>query len=97
MKYTRLGNSDLMVSRICMGCMGFGDAKTGQHTWTLDQAHSRALIQHGLSLGINFFATTIAYQNGTSEQYLGQTLRDVAKRDDVVVATKFLPRTMEEI
>lgn len=94
MKYTRLGNSDLMVSRICMG---FGDAKTGQHTWTLDQAHSREIIQHGLSLGINFFDTAIAYQNGTSEQYLGQTLRDVAKRDDVVVATKFLPRTMEEI
>lgn len=97
MKYTRLGNSDLMVSRICMGCMGFGDAKTGQHTWTLDQAHSREIIQHGLSLGINFFDTAIAYQNGTSEQYLGQTLRDVTKRDDVVVATKFLPRTMEEI
>src|SRR5699024_10390189 len=69
----------------------------GQHTWTLDQAHSREIIQHGLSLGINFFDTAIAYQNGTSEQYLGQTLRDVAKRDDVVVATKFLPRTMEEI
>ena len=97
MEYTRLGNSDLMVSRICMGCMGFGDSKTGQHTWTLDQAHSREIIQHGLSLGINFFDTAIAYQNGTSEQYLGETLRDFAKREDVVVATKFVPRTMEEM
>lgn len=97
MKYTKLGNSDLNVSRICMGCMGFGDAAHGQHTWTLDEAHSREIIKHGLDLGINFFDTAIAYQSGTSEQYLGRALKDFARRDDVVVATKFLPRTPEEI
>ena len=70
MKKRRLGNSDLMVSEICMGCMGFGDAHNGQHTWTLDEEHSREIIQRGLELGINFFDTAIAYQNGTSEQYL---------------------------
>ena len=97
MKYTRLGQSDLNVSRICMGCMGFGDAGQGQHTWTLDEEHSREIIRHGLESGINFFDTAIAYQSGTSEQYLGRALKDFAKRDDVVVATKFLPRTQEEI
>ena len=96
MKYTRLGKSDLTVSRICMGCMGFGDAAQGQHAWTLDEAHSREIIRHGLEMGINFFDTAIAYQSGTSEQYVGRALRDFARRDEVVVATKFLPRTQEE-
>lgn len=97
MRYTKLGTSDLEVSRICMGCMGFGDAARGQHTWTLDEEHSREIIKYGLDLGINFFDTAIAYQNGTSEQYLGRALGRMAKRDEVVVATKFLPRTAEEI
>ncbi len=97
MKYTTLGNSDLTVSRICMGCMGFGDAGRGQHSWTLDEEHSRQIIRLGLENGINFFDTAIAYQSGTSEQYLGRSLRDFAKREDIVVATKFLPRTPEEI
>ena len=97
MQYTQLGNSELRVSRICMGCMGFGDAKNGQHSWTLDEEHSREIIKRGLELGVNFFDTAIGYQSGTSEQYLGRALRDFAKREDVVVATKFLPRTPEEI
>ena len=97
MKYTQLGNSDLQISRICMGCMGFGDASNGQHSWTLDEEHSREIIRRGLELGVNFFDTAIGYQSGTSEQYLGRALRDFAKRDEVVVATKFLPRTNEEI
>ncbi len=97
MKYTKLGNSDLKVSRICMGCMGFGDAKNGQHSWTLDEAHSREIIKRGVELGVNFFDTAISYQSGTSEQYLGRALKDFAKREDVVIATKFLPRTQEEI
>lgn len=97
MQYTKLGNSELNVSRICMGCMGFGDAKNGQHSWTLDEAHSREIIKRGLELGINFFDTAIAYQSGTSEQYLGRALKDFTKREDVVVATKFLPRTPQEI
>ena len=97
MEYTKLGNSDLNVSRICMGCMGFGDAANGQHSWTIDEEHSREIIRRGLELGVNFFDTAIAYQSGTSEQYLGRALRDFTKREDVVVATKFLPRTQEEI
>ncbi len=97
MKYTKLGNSELNVSRICMGCMGFGDAKNGQHSWTLDEEHSREIIKHGLEFGINFFDTAIGYQSGTSEQYVGRALKDFAERDKVVVATKFLPRTPEEI
>ena len=97
MQYTKLGNADLRVSRICMGCMGFGDAKNGQHSWTLDEEHSRAIIRRGLELGVNFFDTAIGYQSGTSEQYVGRALRDFAQRDEVVVATKFLPRTPEEI
>ena len=97
MKYTTLGNSDLKVSRICMGCMGFGDAKNGQHSWTLDEEHSREIIKRGLDLGVNFFDTAIGYQSGTSEQYVGRAIRDYARREDVVVATKFLPRTQEEI
>jgi len=97
MQYIQLGNSDLQVSRICMGCMGFGDASNGQHSWTIDEKHSREIIKRGLELGVNFFDTAIGYQSGTSEQYVGRALRDFAKRDDVVVATKFLPRTQDEI
>ena len=97
MQYTRLGNSELEVSRICMGCMGFGDAGNGQHSWTIDEEHSREIIRRGLELGVNFFDTAIGYQSGTSEQYLGRALKDFAERDSVVVATKFLPRTPEEI
>lgn len=97
MQYTKLGNSDLTVSRICMGCMGFGDPDNGQHSWTLDEEHSREIIKHGLEMGINFYDTAIGYQSGTSEQYLGRALRDFARRDEVVVATKFLPRTRDEI
>lgn len=97
MQYTRLGSSDLTVSRICMGCMGFGGAGCGQHSWTVDEEHSREIIERGLELGINFFDTAIGYQGGTSEQYLGRALRDYAKREDVAVATKFLPRTQEDI
>lgn len=97
MRYTKLGNSDLSVSRICLGCMGFGDAANGQHSWTIDEAHSREIIKRALELGVNFFDTAIAYQSGTSEQYVGRAVRDFAKREDVVVATKFLPRTEDEI
>jgi S-adenosylmethionine synthetase len=90
MEYTKLGNAELTVSRICMGCMGFGDPGRGQHSWTIDEVQSREIIRRGLELGVNFFDTAIAYQSGTSEQYLGRALRDFAQRDKVVVATKFL-------
>ena len=97
MEYVKLGNSDLRVSRICLGCMGFGDPNIGQHSWTIGEEPTREIIRRSLDLGVNFFDTAIAYQLGTSEQYVGRALRDMAKRDDVVVATKFLPRTDEEI
>ena len=98
MKYTKLGNSELNVSRICMGCMGFGDSSRGQHSWTIDEEHSREIIKKGLELGVNFYDTAIAYQSGTSEQYVGRALKDfTSKREDFVIATKFLPRTQDEI
>ena len=80
-----------------MGCMGFGDSSSGQHGWTLDESASREIIKYGLKNGINFYDTAIAYQNGTSEQFVGRALRDFGKRDDFVIATKFLPRSQEEI
>ena len=72
MEYTKLGNSELKVSRICMGCMGFGNPSSGQHSWTLDEEQSRKLIRRALELGVNFFDTAIGYQGGTSEEYLGR-------------------------
>ena len=97
MEYINLGNSDLTVSRICMGCMGFGEANNGQHSWTIDEENSRQIIKRGIEIGINFFDTAIGYQSGTSEQYLGKAIKDFAKRENVIIATKFLPRTVDEI
>ena len=97
MEYIKLGNSDLMVSRICMGCMGFGDPKKGMHSWTLEEEESRKIIKYGLDAGINFFDTAMGYQNGTSEEFIGRAIRDFAKRDEIVIATKFIPRTTFEI
>lgn len=97
MRYTKLGKTDIEVSRICLGCMGFGDPKRGQHSWTLGEGDSREIIRYALDKGINFFDTAIAYQGGSSEEYLGRALRDYAKREDVVIATKFTPRTQDEI
>ena len=97
MEYIKLGDSDLNVSRICLGCMGFGDSSNGMHTWTLDEEQSTEIIKKALENGINFFDTAIAYQNGTSEQYVGRALKKLAKREDVIIATKFLPRSQKEI
>lgn len=95
MKYAELGNSGIKVSRACMGCMGFGDAAAGMHHWTLGEDESREIIKYALEQGINFFDTAIGYQGGTSEQYVGRVLRDLARREDVVVATKFPSRNPE--
>ncbi len=95
MKYAELGNSGIKVSRACMGCMGFGDAAAGMHNWTLGEDESREIIRYALEQGINFFDTAIGYQGGTSEQYVGRILRDLARREDVVVATKFPSRNPE--
>jgi len=97
MKYIKLGNSDLSVSRICLGCMGFGDPKNGQHSWTVGREKTEEIVKHAVEQGINFFDTALVYQNGTSEQYLGQALKKYLPRDKAVIATKFLPRTPQEI
>ncbi len=97
MQYAKLGTSDLRVSRICLGCMGFGNPQTGQHSWTVGEDETHAIVKRALDAGVNFFDTAIGYQSGTSEQYLGRALREFAQRDDVVVATKFLPRSADEI
>ncbi|MBR4162496.1 MAG: aldo/keto reductase [Solobacterium sp.] len=91
MKYTKLGNSDLTVSRICLGCMGFGVAEAGMHKWTLDYDSSKEIIQYALDKGITFFDTAMAYQSGTSEEFVGRAIRESGKRDEVVIATKYSP------
>ena len=68
MQYTKLGNSDLQVSRICMGCMGFGDAQNGQHTWTVNEAQSREIIKRGLELGVNFNRLSKRHKRAVSRQ-----------------------------
>jgi aryl-alcohol dehydrogenase-like predicted oxidoreductase len=88
MKYTRLGRSGLSVSRLCLGCMTYGVPERGAHPWTMDEAASRPLIQRAVELGINFFDTANAYSDGTSEEIVGRALRDFARRDEIVVATK---------
>ena len=97
MKYTKLGNSDLNVSRICMGCMGFGKAEAGMHSWTLPEEQSREILKYGLDRGINFYDTAMGYQGGTSEEFVGRAMKDFVRREDVVLATKFIPRTPAEI
>ena len=97
MKYTTLGKSDLKVSRICLGCMGFGDTQKGMHSWTLPYKESKEIVKYALESGINFFDTAMGYQGGTSEEYLGRIIKECANREDVVIATKFVPRTESEI
>jgi len=88
MEYTRLGNTGLKVSRICLGCMTYGIPERGDHTWTLNEEASRPFIQRALELGINFFDTANVYSDGTSEEIVGRALKDFAKRSEVVIATK---------
>lgn len=88
MEYVKLGNTGLDVSRLCLGCMGFGDASKWIHQWVLNEEESRPVIKKALELGINFFDTANVYSLGTSEEYLGRALKEYAKRDEVVIATK---------
>jgi aryl-alcohol dehydrogenase-like predicted oxidoreductase len=88
MEYTKLGTTGMDVSRICLGCMGFGDAAKWVHKWVLDEDNSRPIIKRALELGINFFDTANVYSIGRSEEILGHALRDFANRDEVVIATK---------
>ena len=92
MKTRRLGTTGLRVSPVCLGCMTYGVPDRGNHPWTLDEETSRPMIQRALELGINFFDTANTYSDGTSEEIVGRALRDFARRDEVVIATKvFFP------
>jgi len=88
MDYVKLGATGLEVSRLCLGCMTFGMPGRGLHTWTLDDEKARPIIKRALELGVNFFDTANVYSDGTSEEILGRALKELAKRDEVVIATK---------
>ncbi|HEX4428609.1 MAG TPA: aldo/keto reductase [Frankiaceae bacterium] len=88
MDYVRLGSTGLEVSRICLGCMSYGEPGRGNHEWTLDEENSRPHIRRALEAGINFFDTANAYSAGGSEEIVGRALADFTKRDEVVLATK---------
>jgi len=88
MEYARLGSTGLQVSRICLGCMGSGDAQRWTHKWVLNEVDSRPVIKKALELGINFFDTANVYSIGASEEILGRALKDFSKREEVVIATK---------
>ncbi len=92
MQYVRLGRTGLEVSRICLGCMSYGTPGQGNHAWSLSEEESRPFIKRALEAGINFFDTANRYSLGTSEEILGRALKDFARREDVVVATKVYGR-----
>ena len=92
MNYRNFGNTGLKVSPLCVGCMSFGVPERGDHPWSLPENQSRPLIRKAVDVGINFFDTANAYSDGTSEEIVGQALKDYARRDEVVIATKvFFP------
>ena len=92
MKYTKLGSTGLDVSRICLGCMSYGGSNRGNHAWSLDEEASRPFIRRALESGINFFDTANRYSLGSSEEILGRAIKDLARREEVVVATKVYGR-----
>ncbi|MBT2658382.1 aldo/keto reductase [Bacillus sp. ISL-18] len=95
MQYTKLGNTGLDVSRICLGTMGFGVAERWPHKWVIEEEKSRPVIKKALELGINFFDTANVYADGTSEEIVGRALKDFANRDEIVLATKVYHRMHE--
>ncbi|MFA7506153.1 MAG: aldo/keto reductase [Burkholderiaceae bacterium] len=88
MEYTRLGRSGLKVSRLCLGCMSYGEPERGNHAWTLPEAESKPFFKRALDLGFNFFDTANVYSDGTSEEFLGRALAEYVPREEVVIATK---------
>lgn len=88
MEYTRLGNTGLEVSKLCLGCMSFGDPNKWIHNWVLNEEDSRKIIKKALDVGINFFDTANVYGLGASEEILGRALKEYANREEVVIATK---------
>jgi aryl-alcohol dehydrogenase-like predicted oxidoreductase len=92
MEYVKLGRTGLEVSRICLGCMSYGAPGQGNHAWSLGEDESRPFIRRALEGGINFFDTANRYSLGSSEEILGRALKEFARRDDVVIATKVYGR-----
>jgi 1-deoxyxylulose-5-phosphate synthase len=92
MEYTKLGRTGLDVSRICLGCMSYGGGNQGNHAWSLGEEESRPFIKKALESGINFFDTANRYSLGNSEEILGRAIKDFARRDEVVIATKVYGR-----
>jgi len=88
MQYVKLGSTGLDVSRVCLGCMSYGDRARGGHQWVLDEETSRSFIKRALDAGVNFLDTANSYSGGSSEEIVGRALRDYARRDEVVLATK---------
>ncbi|RPH43434.1 MAG: aldo/keto reductase [Burkholderiales bacterium] len=88
MEFTRFGRTGLEVSRLCLGCMSYGVPERGTHPWSLGEAESRPFLRRALDLGINFFDTANVYSDGTSEEIVGRALKDFARRDEIVLATK---------
>lgn len=88
MQYVKLGNTGVDVSRICLGCMSYGVPERGNHRWVLNEDDSRPFIKRAIELGINFFDTANVYSDGTSEEIVGRALKDFARRDEIVIATK---------
>src|SRR6201985_3271942 len=95
MRYTKFGPTGMDVSVICLGCMSFGDPARGRAGWSLPEAESRELIKQALDAGINFFDTANVYSAGSSEEITGRALADLAKRDEIVLATKVHGRMHE--
>jgi aryl-alcohol dehydrogenase-like predicted oxidoreductase len=91
-EYTKLGRTGLDVSRICLGCMSYGGSNRGNHAWSLGEEESRPFIKRALEAGINFFDTANRYSLGNSEEILGRAVKDFARRDEVVIATKVYGR-----
>jgi aryl-alcohol dehydrogenase-like predicted oxidoreductase len=88
MDYIKLGNTGLDVSPLCLGCMTYGIPDRGNHAWTLDEGASRPILRGAVEAGINFFDTANVYSDGTSEEIVGRALKNFARRDEVVIATK---------
>ncbi|WP_448100218.1 aldo/keto reductase [Luteibacter jiangsuensis] len=95
MRYVKLGRTGLDISPLVLGCMTYGVPDRGNHAWTLDEEESRPFIRKALDLGINFFDTANTYSDGTSEEIVGRALKDFARRDEVVLATKTFHRWRE--
>ena len=92
MDYVKFGATGLEVSRICLGCMTYGEPDRGNHAWTMSEEASRPLLRQAVELGINFWDTANAYSDGSSEEIVGRAIKDFSRREDIVLATKVFNR-----